>query len=86
MDVSVTVVRNRLMRLYKKLCVRKEIVQTLIWQNFLKPKDIKDFLDQYVIGQDDAKRYLSVAVYKSCINVCCNLRRKMMWKSKNPIC
>lgn len=28
-----------------------------------KPKDIKTFLDQYVIGQDDAKRYLSVAVY-----------------------
>lgn len=28
-----------------------------------KPKDIKDFLDQYVIGQDDAKRYLSAAVY-----------------------
>lgn len=28
-----------------------------------KPKEIKDFLDQYVIGQDDAKRYLSVAVY-----------------------
>jgi len=28
-----------------------------------KPKEIKDYLDQYVIGQDDAKRYLSVAVY-----------------------
>ena len=28
-----------------------------------KPVDIKAFLDQYVIGQDDAKRYLSVAVY-----------------------
>lgn len=28
-----------------------------------KPKDIKVFLDQYVIGQDDAKRYLSVSVY-----------------------
>ena len=28
-----------------------------------KPKEIKAFLDQYVIGQDDAKRYLSVAVY-----------------------
>ena len=27
------------------------------------PKEIKAFLDQYVIGQDDAKRYLSVAVY-----------------------
>ena len=28
-----------------------------------KPKDIKAFLDQYVIGQDDAKRYLAVSVY-----------------------
>ena len=28
-----------------------------------KPEDIKTFLDQYVIGQNDAKRYLSVSVY-----------------------
>ena len=28
-----------------------------------KPKDITAFLDQYVIGQDDAKKYISVAVY-----------------------
>ena len=28
-----------------------------------KPRDIKAYLDQYVIGQDSAKRYLSVAVY-----------------------
>ena len=28
-----------------------------------KPKEIKDYLDQYVIGQDDAKRYLAVSVY-----------------------
>ena len=28
-----------------------------------KPKEIKAFLDEYVIGQDDAKKYLSVAVY-----------------------
>ena len=28
-----------------------------------KPKEIKDFLDQYVIGQDEAKRHLAVAVY-----------------------
>ncbi|NLZ94465.1 MAG: ATP-dependent Clp protease ATP-binding subunit ClpX [Bacteroidales bacterium] len=28
-----------------------------------KPKEIKAFVSQYVIGQDDAKRYLSVAVY-----------------------
>lgn len=28
-----------------------------------KPKEIHDFLNQYVIGQEDAKKYLSVAVY-----------------------
>ena len=28
-----------------------------------KPLEIKEFLDQYVIGQDDAKRFLSVSVY-----------------------
>ena len=28
-----------------------------------KPRDIKAYLDQYVIGQDDAKRNLAVAVY-----------------------
>lgn len=29
----------------------------------LKPMEIKNFLDQYVIGQDEAKKFLSVAVY-----------------------
>ena len=29
----------------------------------LKPKEIKEFLDQYVIGQDRAKKILSVSVY-----------------------
>ena len=32
-------------------------------KNLLKPKEIKAHLDQYVIGQEDAKRHLSVAVY-----------------------
>ena len=31
--------------------------------NLLKPKEIKEFLDSYVIGQDKAKKVLSVAVY-----------------------
>ena len=28
-----------------------------------KPKEIKKYLDQYIIGQDEAKRYLAVSVY-----------------------
>ncbi len=28
-----------------------------------KPREIKEYLDQYVIGQDDAKRFLAVSVY-----------------------
>ncbi len=31
--------------------------------NLLPPEEIKQFLDEYIIGQDDAKRILSVAVY-----------------------
>ncbi len=31
--------------------------------NLLKPKEIKSFLDDYVIGQEEAKKVLSVAVY-----------------------
>lgn len=42
--------------------------------NLLKPREIKDFLDQYVIGQDEAKRALSVAVYN-------HYKRVMMEKS-----
>lgn len=32
-------------------------------QSIPKPKEITDFLNQYIIGQDSAKKYLSVAVY-----------------------
>ena len=38
-------------------------VSSLNLDELPKPQEIKTFLDQYVIGQDDAKRYLSVSVY-----------------------
>lgn len=42
---------------------RKNIGFDLKGVELKKPKEIKAFLDQYVIGQDDAKKILSVAVY-----------------------
>lgn len=49
------------------LIVREELKKKgefkLNKSKLLKPKEIKKFLDQYVIGQDEAKKFLSVAVY-----------------------
>ena len=51
-----------------------------------RPQEIKKFLDQYVIGQDAAKRYLSVR-YSIIINDCCRMpiRKKMMLRLRNRI-
>ncbi|MCD2493090.1 ATP-dependent Clp protease ATP-binding subunit ClpX [Lacrimispora sp. NSJ-141] len=40
-----------------------DAVEQLEGINLLKPKEIKEFLDEYVIGQERAKKVLSVAVY-----------------------
>lgn len=45
--------------------------------NLLKPVEIKDFLDEYVIGQEEAKKVLSVAVYN-------HYKRVMSGKDKKP--
>lgn len=44
---------------------KKNKVETGALPNFklIKPREIKKFLDEYVIGQDEAKRIMSVAVY-----------------------
>ena len=42
---------------------RRPAAAPLKMEELLKPAQIKEFLDQYVIGQDAAKRYMSVAVY-----------------------
>lgn len=45
-------------------------------ENILKPKEIKAFLDQYVIGQDRAKKLLSTAVYNHYKRINNNLEDK----------
>lgn len=43
--------------------VNKAMMEDIDLSTLPKPNEIKDFLDQYVIGQETAKKYLSVAVY-----------------------
>ena len=40
-----------------------ETPESVVLENVPSPKEIKEFLDQYVIGQEEAKKSLSVAVY-----------------------
>ncbi len=44
----------------------------------IKPADMKLFLDEFVIGQDEAKRYISVAVYN-------HYKRLMQTKTENDV-
>lgn len=41
----------------------EDVAEEALQINLLKPAEIKAFLDDYVIGQDEAKKVLSVAVY-----------------------
>ena len=43
--------------------IQEQSAPQIEMDELLKPAEIKAFLDQYVIGQDAAKRYMSVAVY-----------------------
>ena len=52
-----------IMEMTKQEAAKSVEIEGLDLQTLPKPADIKAFLDQYVIGQDEAKRYLSVAVY-----------------------
>lgn len=49
------IVKENISRSSNELTLKKDEIP--------KPMEIKEYLDQYVIGQDEAKKYLSVAVY-----------------------
>ena len=48
---------------YGSTAANKKPTDAFTLKEIPKPRKIKEYLDQYVIGQDDAKRFLSVAVY-----------------------
>lgn len=48
---------------YGNAAANKKPTDAFTLKEIPKPRKIKEYLDQYVIGQDDAKRFLSVAVY-----------------------
>lgn len=48
---------------YRKGSNGSEKTEDISLDSVPKPREIMDFLDQYVIGQQEAKKYLSVAVY-----------------------
>ena len=47
----------------KENSTKKSNLPNLQKEQVPKPIEIKEYLDQYVIGQEEAKKYLSVAVY-----------------------
>ena len=52
--------------------------------NLLKPEEIQAILDDYVIGQDEAKKALSVAVYNHYKRItCCS--SIWMWSCRRAI-
>jgi ATP-dependent Clp protease ATP-binding subunit ClpX len=54
-----------------------------------KPKEIKAILDEYVIGQEEAKKTLSVAVYNHYKRINYEISNEdgttVMWNCRNPI-
>lgn len=43
--------------------LKNEVIEELSSLDIKKPKEIKDILDQHIIGQDEAKKVVSVAIY-----------------------
>ena len=62
----------------KESTISKSKLPQLNKEEVPKPIEIKEYLDQYVIGQDEAKKYLSVAVYN-------HYKRLMQEKSNDDV-
>lgn len=63
MLISAKVVEQALTIIEEELGERKQSAAHTSAPEYKTPEEIKGFLDQYIIGQDDAKKVLAVAVY-----------------------
>jgi len=62
---------------------KKKVSKEFSLKNIPIPEEIKNYLDQYVIGQERAKKILSVAVYNHYLRVKNNLSKNQAEKRKN---
>lgn len=58
---------------HKTIQDKKDVINKNILKDIPKPKEIKEFLDQYIIGQDRVKERVSVAVYNHYKRINCNV-------------
>ena len=59
-DICAEIIEEELEEEQQQMIEQPEVVEEI---NLLKPVELKAFLDEYVIGQEEAKKVLSVAVY-----------------------
>ena len=64
----------------------KNIINEDILKDIPKPRQIKEFLDQYVIGQDRVKERIAVAVYNHYKRIDCNVTDDVEIEKSNILC
>ena len=64
----------------------KNIINEDILKDIPKPRQIKEFLDQYVIGQDRVKERIAVAVYNHYKRINCNVTDDVEIEKSNILC
>ena len=63
MDICSEIIEEEFAREEAEMEETEEVIETPFEINLQKPEKLKAFLDDYVIGQDEAKKVLSVSVY-----------------------
>lgn len=55
-------------------------------KKLMKPKEIKEYLDDYIIGQEEAKERIAVAVYNHYKRINCNVTDDVEIEKSNILC